>query len=143
MRMKMNYLNDNVIVNLFNGLLPDNYFIYPTSGRDVRDNSFSNELEWFIPVRFCRKHKGVMKDIDGDIHASLYIHNKSIELRWMTLNIDPFQWEGEGDPYDIDVKFTNYRDVDTLKRAVSYEAKCLAKGCPTVTMKVEDIENEE
>lgn len=31
MRMKMNYyFNDNVIVNLFNSLLPDNYFIYPT-----------------------------------------------------------------------------------------------------------------
>lgn len=139
MRMKMNYFSDDNIVDLFNSLLPDNYFIYATAGRDVRDNSFSNELEWFIPVRFCRKHKGVMKDIDGGIHASLYIHNKSIELRWMTLNIDPFQWEGEGDPYDIDVRFAKYRDVDSLKRAVSYEAKCLAKGCPTVTMKVEDI----
>lgn len=136
MIMKMNYLNDNVIVNLFNSLLPDNYFIYPTAGRDVRDN-FSNELEWFIPVRFCRKHKGVMKYIDGVIHASLYIHSKSIELRWMSLNIDVMQYEGESDPMHLDVKFIEFRDFDTLKRAVSYDAKCLAKGCPTVTLEVQ------
>lgn len=138
MRMKMNYyFNDNVIVNLFNSLLPDNYFIYPTAGRDVRDNSFSNELEWFIPVRFCRKHKGVMKYIDGVIHASLYIHSKSIELRWMSLNIDVMQYEGESDPMHLDVNFTEFRDFDSLKRAVSYDAKCLAKGCPTVTLEVQ------
>jgi hypothetical protein len=55
----------------------------------------------------------------------------------MRLNIDPFQWEGEGDPYGIDVEFAKHRDVDSLKRAVSYDAKCLAKGCPTVTMEVQ------
>lgn len=143
MRMKMNYFNDNIIVNLFNSLLPDNYFIYITAGSDVRDNSFSNELDWFIPVRFCRKHKGVMKCIDGDIHASVYIHNKFIKLKWIRLNIDVLQYEGESDPLHLDVKFIEFRDFDTLKRAVSYDAKCLVKGCPTVTMEVRDIENEE
>lgn len=64
MRMKLNYLDDSIIVDFFNSLLPDNY--------------------------------------------------------------------------DIDVKFINYRDFDTMKRAVSYDAKCLAKGCPTVTMEVHD-----
>lgn len=80
-----------------------------------------------------------MKCIDGTIHALARVHNGIIELDCMTLNIDPFQWEGEGDPYDIDVKFTNYRDIASLKRAVSYDAKCLAKGCPTVTMEAKDI----
>jgi hypothetical protein len=28
-------------------------------------------------------------------------------------------------------------DVDSLKRAVSYDAKCLAKGCPTVILDVQ------
>jgi hypothetical protein len=54
----------------------------------------------------------------------------------MTLKIDLFQWEGERDNYDIEVKFTNYHDTDSLKRAVSYDAKCLAKGCPIVTIEV-------
>ena len=78
-----------------------------------------------------------MKRIDGDIFASVRVHNGIIELEWMTLNVDPLQWEGEWDTYDIDVKFINYRDFDTLKRAVSYDAKCLARGCPTVTMEVQ------
>ena len=77
-----------------------------------------------------------MKRIDGDIFASVRVHNRFIELEWMTLNVDPFQWDGEWDSWDIDAKFINYRDVDTLKRAVSYDAKCLAKGCPTVTIEV-------
>lgn len=136
MRMKLNYLDDSIIVDLFNSLLPDNYFIYKTANANVKYDSVWKNTEYFIPVRFCRKHKGVMKRIDGDIFASVRVHNGIIELEWMTLNVDPFQWEGEWDTYDIDVKFINYRDVDTLKRAVSYDAKCLAKGCPTVTLEV-------
>lgn len=143
MRMKMNYFNDNIIVDLFNSLLPDNYFIYITAGTDVRRNSFSNEPQYFIPVRFCRKHKGVMKCIDGDIHASVRIHDGVIELEWMRLNVDLLQWVGESDTVYIDVKFIEFRDFDTLKRAVSYDAKCLSKWCPTVTMEVKDVENEE
>lgn len=77
-----------------------------------------------------------MRRIDGDIFASVRVHNGIIELEWMTLNVDPFQWEGEWGAMYVDVKFINYRDVDTLKRAVSYDAKCLAKGCPTVTVEV-------
>ena len=61
----------------------------------------------------------------------------------MRLNVDLLQWEGESDTVCIDVKFNEFRDFDTLKRAVSYDAKCLSKGCPTVTMKVKDIEYEE
>lgn len=143
MRIKMNYFNDNIIVNLFNSLLPDNYFIYITACAGVGCNSFSNELEYFIPVRFCRKHKGVMKCIDGHVHASVRLHNKFIELQWMRLNIDVLQWEGESDPLHLDVKFSEFRDFDALKRAVSYDAKCLSKGCPTVTIGVKDIEYEE
>lgn len=136
MRMKMNYLDDSIIVDLFNSTLPDNYFIYKTANANVKYDSVWKKTEYFIPVRFCRKHKGVMKRIDGDIFASVRVHNGIIELEWMTLNVDPFQWEGEWDSWDIDVKFINYRDIDTLKRAVSYDAKCLAKGCPTVTIEV-------
>ena len=136
MRMKLNYLDDSIIVDLFNSLLPDNYFIYKTANANVKYDSVWNKTEYFIPVRFCRKHKGVMKRIDGDIFASARVNNGIIELEWMTLNVDPFQWEGEWDTYDIDVKFINYRDIDTMKRAVSYDAKCLAKGCPTVTIEV-------
>lgn len=134
--MKMDYFNDGNIVDLFNSLLPDNYFIYRTGLTDVR-SSLVGEPENSIPVIFCRKYKGVMKRIDGTIRASARVHNGIFELDCMTLNIDPFQWEGEWDNYDIDVKFTNYRDVDSLKRAVSYDAKCLAKGCLTVTMEVQ------
>lgn len=137
--MKMNYFNDNIIVDLFNSLLPDNYFIYITACAGVGCNSFSNELEYFIPVRFCRKHKGVMKCIDGDVHALVRIHDEVIELEWMRLNVDLLQWEGESDTVCIDVKFIEYRDFDVLKRTVSYDAKCLAKGCPAVTMKVKDF----
>ena len=136
--MKLNYLDDSIIVDLFNSLLPDNYFIYKTANANVKYDSVWKKTEYFIPVRFCRKHKGVMKRIDGDIFASMRVHNGIIELDWMTLNVDPFQWEGEWDSWDIDVKFINFRDIDTLKRAVSYDAKCLAKGCPTVTIEAHD-----
>ncbi len=129
--MKMNYFSDENIVNLFNSLLPDNYFIYRTGFTDVKC-SLANEPEYFIPVRFCRKHKGVMKCIDGDIRVSLCFN----ELSWMRLNVDLLQWEGESDTLYIDVKFPEFSDFDTLKRAVSYDAKCLIKGCPTVTMEV-------
>lgn len=97
MIMKMDYFNDDNIVDLFNSLLPDNYFIYRTGLTDVR-SSLVGEPEYSIPIRFCRKHKGVMKCIDGTIHASARVHNGVIELDCVTLNIDPFQWEGEGDP---------------------------------------------
>lgn len=33
-----------------------------------------------------------------------------------------------------------FAGFDELKRTVSYDAKCLAKGCPTVIMEVKDIE---
>lgn len=136
MIMKMNYFSDENIVELFNSLLPDNYFIYRTGFTDVKCFSI-NEPEYFIPVRFCRKHKGVMKCIDGDIHASVCVNDGVIELNWMRLNVDLLQWEGDSDTLYIDVKFIEFRDFDTLKRAVSYDAKCLIKGCPTVTMEVE------
>ena len=138
MRMKMNYFDDSIIVDLFNSLLPDNYFIYKTANANVKYDSVWKKVEYFIPVRFCRKHRGVMRRIDGDIYALMRVHNGLIELDYMTLNVDPFQWECEYDNYDIDVKFINHRDIDTLKRAVSYDAKCLAKGCPTVTLEVHD-----
>lgn len=133
MIIKMGYFSDDNIVDLFNSLLSDNYFTYRTGLTDTR-SSWGGELEYSIPVRFCRKHKGVMRSIDGTIHASARVHNGIIELDRLRLGIDPFQWEGEGDPYDIEVKFTDYHDTDSLKRAVSYDAKCLAKGCPIVTM---------
>mgnify|MGYP000000898348 FL=1 len=133
MIIKMDYFNDDNIVDLFNSFLPDNYFTYRTGLTDIR-SSLGGEPEYFIPVRFCREHKGVMRSIDGTIHASVRVHNGIIELDRMTLKIDLFQWEGERDNYDIEVKFTNYHDTDSLKRAVSYDAKCLAKGCPIVTI---------
>lgn len=136
MRMKLNYLDDSIIVDLFNSLLPDNYVIYKTANATVKYDSVWKKTEYFIPVRFCRKHKGVMRRIDGDIFASVRVHNGIIELEWMTLNVDPFQWEGERGATYVDVKFIDYRDVDTLRHAVSYDAKCLAKGCPTVTIEV-------
>lgn len=136
MIMKMNYFGDENIVDLFNSLLPDNYFIYRTGSTDVKHSLFFNEPGYFIPVRFCRKHRGVMKCIDGDIHASVCVDDGVIELNWMRLNVDLLQWEGESDTVYIDVKFIEFRDFDTLKRAVSYDAKCLIKGCPTVTMEV-------
>lgn len=143
MIVKMNYFNDNNIIDLFNSLLPDNYFIYRTGFADVKCSLFSNEPEYFIPVSFCRKHKGVMKRIDGDIHAVFVrIHGEAVELEWMRLNIDVLQWKGESDPLHLDVKFAEFRDFDELKHTVSYDAKCLTKGCPTVTMEVKDIENE-
>lgn len=135
MIMKMDYFNDDNIVDLFNSLLPDNYFIYKT-GFTVLGSSLFDEPEYSIPVRFCRKHKGVMKRIDGDIHVSVRFN----ELSWMRLNTDLLQWVGESDTVYIDVKFSEFRDFDTLKRAVSYDAKCLVKGCPTVTMEAKDIE---
>ena len=64
-------------------------------------------------------------------------------LRWCGLNIDVLQWKGESDLLCLDVKFAGFRGFDELKRIVSYDAKCLAKGCPTVTMEVKDAENEE
>ena len=78
-----------------------------------------------------------MKRIDGDIYASIRVHNGIVELEWMTLNVDPFQWEGEWDNEDIDVKFICFRDWDELKCAVSHDAKWLAKGCPIVERKVQ------
>ena len=138
MIMKMNYFSDDNIIDLFNSLLPDNYFIYKTGFTDVRSSLF-DEPEYFVPVIFCRKHKGVMKRIDGDIHVSVCFN----ELSWMRLNVDLLQWVGESDTVYIDVKFSEFRDFDALKRAVSYDAKCLSKGCPTVTIGVKDIEYEE
>lgn len=138
MIMKMNYFSDDNIVDLFNSLLPDNYFIYKTGFTDVRSSLF-DEPEYFVPVIFCRKHKGVMKRIGGDIHVSVCFN----ELSWMRLNVDLLQWVGESDTVYIDVKFSEFRDFDALKRAVSYDAKCLSKGCPTVTIGVKDIEYEE
>lgn len=140
--MKMDYFNDDIIVNLFNSLLPDDCFIYITACAGVGCNSFSNELEYFIPVRFCRKCKGVMKCIDGDVHASVCLHDKYIELQWMRLYINVLQWRGESDPLHLDVEFVEFRDFDMLRRAVSHDARCLAKGCPIVTMGVKDVENE-
>ena len=141
MIVKMDYFKDNNIIDLFNSLLPDNYFIYRTGFTDVKCSLFSSEPEYFIPVRFCRKHKGIMKCIDGDIHAVFVrIHDDIVELEWMRLNIDVLQWKGESDPLHLDVKFVEFRDFDKLKHTVSYDAKCLAKGCPTVTMEVKDIE---
>lgn len=138
MIMKMNYFSDDNIIDLFNSLLPDNYFIYKTGFTDVRSSLF-DEPEYFVPVIFCRKHKGVMKRIDGDIHVSVCFN----ELSWMRLNVDLLQWVGESDTVYIDVKFSEFRDFDALKRAVSYDAKCLSKGCPTVTIGMKDIEYEE
>lgn len=138
MIMKMNYFSDDNIIDLFNSLLPDNYFIYKTGFTDVRSSLF-DEPEYFVPVIFCRKHKGVMKRIDGDIHVSVCFN----ELSWMRLNVDLSQWVGESDTVYIDVKFSEFRDFDALKRAVSYDAKCLSKGCPTVTIGMKDIEYEE
>lgn len=136
MIMKMNYSSDNNIIDLFNSLLPDNYFIYRTGLTDVKCSLFSNKPEYFMPVRFCRKHKGVMKCIDGDIHASMRIHDEVIELEWMRLNADLLCWKGESDTSYIDVSFVKFRSFDALKRTVSYDAKCFAKGCPTVTTEV-------
>ena len=138
MIMKMNYFSDDNIIDLFNSLLPDNYFIYKKGFTDVRSSLF-DEPEYFVPVIFCRKHKGVMKRIDGDIHVSVCFN----ELSWMRLNVDLLQWVGESDTVYIDVKFSEFRDFDALKRAVSYDAKCLSKGCPTVTIGVKGIEYEE
>nr|DAR57573.1 MAG TPA: hypothetical protein [Caudoviricetes sp.] len=142
MIVKMNYFNlDNNIIDLFNSLLPDNYFIYRTGSTEVKLSLVFNEPGYSIPVRFCRKHKGVMKRINGDVHASFVrIHDEVVELEWMRLNVDVLQWKGESDPLHLDVKFAKYRDVDSLKRDVSYDAKCLAKGCSTVTMEVKDVE---
>ena len=137
MRVKMNYLDDGIIVDLFNELLPDNYVIHKQGKASVKYDSVWKKTEYFIPVRFCRKHKGVMRRIDGTVYASVRVHNGIIELESMTLNVDPYQWEGEWDTDEIYVNFINYRDVDSLKRAVSYDAKCLAKGCPTVTLEVQ------
>lgn len=138
MRMKLNYLDDSIIVDFFNSLLPDNYVIYKTGNANVKHDSVWKKTDYFIPVRLCRKHNGVMRRIDGEIYASARVHNGVIELDCMTLSVEPFQWEGEYDNYYIDVKFINYRDIDTLKRAVSYDAKCLARGCPAVTIEVHD-----
>lgn len=137
MRVKMNYLDDSIIVDLFNELLCDNYFIHKQGKASVKYDSVWKKTDYFIPVRFCRKHKGVMKRIDGTIYASVRVHNGIIELENMTLNVDPYQWEGEWDTDEIYVKFINYRDVESLKRAVSHDAKCLIKGAPTVTIEVQ------
>ena len=137
MRVKLNYLDDSIIVDLFNSLLPDNYFIYKWGKANVKYDSVWKKTDYVIPVKFCRKHKGIMKRIDGDIYAHVRVHNGIIELERMTLSVDPYQWEGEWDIDDIDVIFIGFRDWDTLKRAMSYDAKCLAKGCPMVEMKVQ------
>lgn len=137
MRVKINYFDDSIIVDLFNSLLPDNYFIQKWGKASVKYDSVWKKTDYSIPVKFCRKHKGVMKRIDADIYASFRVHNGIIELERMTLNVDPYQWEGEWDTEDIDVHFAAYRDFDSLKRAVSYDAKCLIKGCPTVTLEVQ------
>ena len=34
------------------------------------------------------------------------------------------------------------RGFDELKRTVSYDARCLARGCPAVTMGVRGVESE-
>ena len=97
MIMKMDCFNDDNIVDLFNSLLPDNYFIYRTGLADVFTDvrgSLVGEPEYSIPVRFCRKHKGVVRCIDGTVHASARVHNGIIVLDCMRLNIDPFQWGG-------------------------------------------------
>ena len=136
MIMKMNYFSDNNIIYLFNSLLPDNYFIYGTGFTEVKRSLVFIGQECFIPVRFCMKHKGDMKCIDGEVHVSFVrIHDEVVELEWMRLNIDVLQWKGESDPLHLDVKFAEFRGFDELKRAVSYDAKCLARGCPIVTMK--------
>ena len=137
MRVKLNYLDDSIIVDLFNSLLPDNYFIYKWGKANVKYDSVWKKTNYVIPVKFCRKHKGIMKRIDGDIYAQVRVHNGIIELERMMLSVDPYQWEGEWDIDDIDVIFIGFRDWDTLKRAMSYDAKCLAKGCPMVEMKVQ------
>ena len=137
MRIKLNYLDDSIIVDLFNSLLPDNYFIYAWGKANVKYDSVWKKTNYVIPVKFCRKHKGIMKRIDGDIYAPVHVHNGIVELERMTLNIDPYQWDGEWDTEDIDVNFFTFRDYDALKRAVSYDAKCLAKGCPMVEIKVQ------
>lgn len=78
-----------------------------------------------------------MKRIDGDICASVRVHDGIIELDHMTLSVDLYQWEGEWDSDNIDVSFIDFRDYETLKRVVSYDAKCLIKGCPTVILDVQ------
>ena len=137
MRVKLNYLDDSIIVDLFNSLLPDNYVIYKWGKANVKYDSVWKKTNYVIPVKFCRKHNGVMKRIDGDIYAQVRVHNGIVELERMTLNVDSYQREGEWDTEDIDMNFIGFRDWDTLKRAVSYDAKCLAKGCPAVEMKVQ------
>lgn len=137
MRVKINYIAGDVIVDLFNSLLPDNYFIYQWGKANVKYDSVWKKTSYNIPVRFCMKHKGVMKRIDGGIYASIRVHNGIIELERMTLNIDPYQWEGEWDTCDIDVYFITFRDWDTLKRDVSKYAKWLARGCPIVEREVQ------
>lgn len=101
-----------------------------------------DEPEYSILVGFCRERKGVMKCIDGDIHTSVGIHDGVVELEWMGLDVGLLQWAGESDTVYIDVEFTEFRGIDSLKRAVSYDAKCLAKGCLTVIMESRDAENE-
>ena len=133
----MNYLDENIVVDFFNTLLPDNYFIDKQAKASVKYDSVWKKTEYYIPVRFYRKHKGVMSRIDGDIYASVRVHNGTIELEYMTLSVDPYQWEGEWDIEEIYVRFINHRDYDTLKDAVSHDAKWVAKGCPTVTLEVQ------
>lgn len=135
--MKMDYFNDDNIVDLFNGFLPDDYFIYGTGFTDVKRSLVFGRPEYFIPVRFCRKHKGVMKCIDGDVCASVRVRDGIVELDCMTLGVDLCQWEGEWASDGIDVRFIDFRDYETLKRVVSYDAKCLIKGCLTVTLEVQ------
>ena len=137
MRVKLDYLDDSIIVDLFNSLLPDNYFIQKWANASVKYDSVWKKTEYFIPVRFGRKHKGVVKRIDGDIYASVRVHNGIVELERMALNVDPFQWEGEWDTCDIDVYFIAFREWDELKRAVSHDAKWLAKGCPIVERRLQ------
>lgn len=137
MRVKLDYLSDEIVVDLFNSLLPDNYFIQKWGKGSVKYDSVWKKTEYFIPVRFCRKHNGVVKRIDGDIYAFVRVHNGIIELERMTLNIDPYQWEGEWDTYDIDVYFIAFREWDELKRVVSHKAKWLAKGCPIVERRLQ------
>ena len=49
--------------------------------------------------------------------------------------IDVMSFLVGGPEYSVPIGFCR-----KLKRAVSYDAKCLAKGCPTVTMEAKDME---
>lgn len=56
--MKMDYFNDDNIVDLFNSLLPDNYFIYRTGLTDVM-SSLVGEPEYSILSDFVGSIRGL------------------------------------------------------------------------------------